>query len=117
MKKLLMLFPLFFCVLFLSCEKETEGSGKGKDYYYVKYDLTANQGGGRSFYVKDVGSVSAESFPVTYGPVEKGYEAMVKWTNCKANAKISVSKNDGPFVTKKSTSNYVYSSSLSYTIK
>lgn len=108
-------------LLFVSCTKENFNSG---DSFYVQYTVSTQSSGAANSYsiftVKDVGSNLRQSdFPVTYGPVKKGYKAHIKWTTGTgryAKPTISISKNGEPFVPKAISSNYSYEGELSYTI-
>ena len=120
MKKLFVTFGIVSLVLlFVSCSKEN--SNLKEDSYYVQYNISSHGTGYSTFVVKDLGSNLAQAdFPVTYGPVKKGYSAHISWStrsghSCKAT--ISISKNGEPFVTKATSSNYSYDGQLSYTIK
>ena len=120
MKKLFITFGIVSLILlFVSCSKENTNSKD--DSYYVEYKISSQGSGYSTFVVKDLGSNLAQSdFPVTYGPVKKGYSAHIQWSTgsghyCKAT--ISVSKNGEPFVTKATSPNFSYNGALSYTIK
>ena len=114
-------------LLLVSCTKEKtniEDSHIIEDSYYVQYTVSTESSGAANSYsiftVKDVGGDLRQSdFPVTYGPVKKGYTAHIKWTTKTgryAKPTISVSKNGGPFVIKAIASSYSFSGELSYTI-
>ena len=119
-KKCITLGIVSLILLFVSCAKENFNS---EDSYYVQYTVSTQSTGGAGysiFTVKDIGSNLRQSdFPVTHGPVKKGYTAHIKWTTgtgyC-AKATISISKNGEPFVTKAISSDYSYNGELSYTI-
>ena len=119
MKKIFITLGIVSLILLIvSCTKT-----EIEDSYYVQYTVSTMSSGpaGYSlFTVKDVGSNLRQSdFPVTHGPVKKGYVANIKWstaTGYYAKATISVSKNGEPFVTKATSSNYSFSGELSYTI-
>ncbi len=125
MKKLFFTLGIVSLILlFVSCTKDNINTNAIEDSYYVQYTVITHSTGAAGSYslftVKDIGSGLRQSeFPVTYGPVKKGYTAHIKWTTSTgryAKATISVSKNGEPFVTKATSSDYSYSGNLSYTI-
>jgi len=125
MKKIIITIGILSLILFfVSCTKDNNNLNI-EDSYYVQYTVNTHSSisasGYSIFTVKDLGSNLLKSdFPVTYGPVKKGYTANIKWTTstgCYAKATISVSINGEPFVTKATSSDYSYSGDLSYTIK
>ena len=116
-KKYIVLSMVSLILLFVSCTKERSNI---EDSYYVQYTVTSQGGGGATYSVKDIGNnLMASDFPVTHGPVKKGYIAYIKWSTGSgtySKAKISISKDGEPFVTKATSTNYSYSGELSYTI-
>ncbi len=111
---LLAVFLVFISSLLFNCNNDDNND----DQYYVKYEVnstTIYSGGSLNVIVNDVQNqkstfsiATKKPWEVTIGPVNKGFETSLSvseignnYGHLRMQAKISVSKNNGPFAVKR----------------